>query len=78
MPCCHAAPSVQFDCVRIFSDTRQQILQRVPADTQLIRKIGSDAPAAMLFDAMENFANGDAKGACLARWRAVDGSLAAQ
>jgi len=54
----------EHDCVRVFTDERQEILQSVPKDTALIRAIGSDAPAAMLFDAMENFDNGDAKGLC--------------
>ena len=55
---------MQHDCVRVYSDSQLEILQRVPVDTQLIRKIGSDAPAAMLYDAMDNFETGDAKGAC--------------
>merc|ERR1719238_512038 len=53
--------AAEHDCVRVYSDSQLEILQRVPVDTQLIRKIGSDAPAAMLYDAMDNFETGDAK-----------------
>ena len=40
----------EHDCVRVFTDERQEILQSVPKDTALIRAIGFDAPAAMLFE----------------------------
>lgn len=51
------------DCVRVISDTTHEVLQRVPPSTEAIRQIGSDAPGALLFDAMDSFDHADAKGA---------------
>lgn len=49
------------DCVRLLSDTEHRVLQRVPPFTADIRRIGSIAPAAMLFDALESYDEGDAR-----------------
>lgn len=49
------------DCCRIVTSTRCELLQRVPASTEAIRRIGSTDPAAMLYDAMEAFDEGDVK-----------------
>ncbi|RIB09211.1 Vps16, C-terminal region-domain-containing protein, partial [Gigaspora rosea] len=45
----------EIDGVRIFSSDRCEFLQKVPNVTEEIFKIGSTAPAAMLFDALEHF-----------------------
>jgi len=49
------------DCCRIVTATSCDMLQRVPASTEAIRKIGSTDPAALMFDAMEAFEEGDPK-----------------
>ena len=41
------------DCCRVVCSTSCEILQRVPAATEAIRRIGSTEPAALLYDAME-------------------------
>jgi len=51
----------EHDCCRILTSTTCEVLQRVPASTEAIRKIGSTDPAALLFDAMEAFEAGDPK-----------------
>ncbi|CAI2176411.1 4285_t:CDS:10 [Funneliformis geosporum] len=45
----------EIDGVRIISSDKCEFLQKVPNVTEEIFKIGSTAPAAMLFDALENF-----------------------
>lgn len=49
------------DCCRIVTNGTCELLQRVPACTEAIRRIGSTDPAALMFDAMEAFEEGDAK-----------------
>lgn len=49
------------DCCRIVTSTSCEILQRVPASTEAIKRIGSTDPAALLYDAMEAFDEGDPK-----------------
>lgn len=49
------------DCCRIFTSNTCEMLQRVPASTESIRRIGSTDPAALLYDAMEAFDDGDPK-----------------
>jgi hypothetical protein len=49
------------DCCRIVSSYGCEIIQRVPPSTESIKKIGSTEPAALLFDAMEAFQEGDPK-----------------
>ncbi|MDP2435525.1 MAG: hypothetical protein Q8P67_07265 [archaeon] len=45
----------EIDGVRILSSTRCEFLQRVPDVTEQVFQIGSDQPAALLFDAYEHF-----------------------
>ncbi|KAI9312452.1 Vps16, C-terminal region-domain-containing protein [Dichotomocladium elegans] len=45
----------EVDGVRIMSSDKCELLQRVPAATEDIFKIGSTSPAAMLFDALDHF-----------------------
>ncbi|CAG8504867.1 16310_t:CDS:10 [Funneliformis caledonium] len=45
----------EIDGVRVISSDKCEFLQKVPNVTEEIFKIGSTAPAAMLFDALENF-----------------------
>jgi hypothetical protein len=49
------------DGVRILSNTYMEFLQRVPDSTVSIFKIGSTSPAAMLYDALEQFDKRSAK-----------------
>lgn len=49
------------DCCRVITPSACDILQRVPAATEAIRRIGSTEPAALLYDAMEGFEDGDPK-----------------
>jgi len=56
---CHVI--AERDCCRILTTTTCELLQRVPASTEAIRRIGSTDPAAILFDAMEAFEEGDVK-----------------
>lgn len=49
------------DCVRIITPTTCDMIQRVPPHTEAIRRIGSTDPAALMFDAMEAFEEGDPK-----------------
>eukprot|EP01034_Spumella_vulgaris_P022472 gene22472-28600_t len=49
------------DCCRIVTSTGCEILQRVPDSTVAIRSVGSTDPAALMFDAMEAFEEGDPK-----------------
>mmetsp|Transcript_15400 Transcript_15400/g.23213 ORF Transcript_15400/g.23213 Transcript_15400/m.23213 type:complete len:848 (-) Transcript_15400:170-2713(-) len=49
------------DCCRIITSSSCEMLQRVPACTEAIRRIGSTDPAALLYDAMEGFIEGDPK-----------------
>jgi hypothetical protein len=49
------------DCCRIITSTSCDMLQRVPASTEAIRRIGSTDPAALMYDAMEAFEEGDPK-----------------
>ncbi|KAG0558247.1 hypothetical protein KC19_10G014100 [Ceratodon purpureus] len=49
------------DGVRILSNTFMEFLRRVPDSTVSIFKIGSTSPAAMLFDALEQFDKRSAK-----------------
>jgi vacuolar protein sorting-associated protein 16 len=51
----------ELDCCRIITSTSCEILQRVPPSTEAIRRIGSTDPAALLFDAMEGYLEGDPK-----------------
>ncbi|KAI9491794.1 Vps16, C-terminal region-domain-containing protein [Zychaea mexicana] len=45
----------EIDGVRIMSNDKCELLQKVPAATEEIFKIGSTSPAAMLFDALDHF-----------------------
>lgn len=49
------------DCCRVITSSSCDILQRVPTATEMIRQIGSTEPAALMFDAMEAFEDGDPK-----------------
>jgi len=49
------------DGVRVLSNTYMEFLRRVPDSTVSIFKIGSTSPAAMLFDALEQFDKRSAK-----------------
>lgn len=49
------------DCCRIITSTSCEMLQRVPPSTEAIKRIGSTDPAALLYDAMEGFLEGDPK-----------------
>ena len=49
------------DCCRIITSTGCELLQRVPASTVAIRRIGSTDPGALIYDAMEAFEEGDPK-----------------
>jgi hypothetical protein len=49
------------DCCRIVTSESCDMLQRVPASTEAIRRIGSTDPAALMYDAMEAFEDGDPK-----------------
>ncbi|KAK7237096.1 vacuolar protein sorting (Vps) complex subunit [Aureococcus anophagefferens] len=49
------------DCCRIITDLSCELLQRVPGAIEMIHRIGSTHSAAMLYDAMEAFEDGDAK-----------------
>ena len=49
------------DCCRVITGESCEIIQRVPAAADAIRRIGSTDPAALLFDAMEAFEEGDPK-----------------
>jgi vacuolar protein sorting-associated protein 16 len=51
----------ELDCCRIITSTSCEVLQRVPPSTEAIRRIGSTDPAALLFDAMEGYLEGDPK-----------------
>lgn len=51
----------EVDCLRILTKDKVEILQRVPATTDAICRIGSFAPSAMLVDAMEAVNAGDPK-----------------
>ncbi|SAM01302.1 hypothetical protein [Absidia glauca] len=47
--------SSEIDGVRITSNDKCELLQKVPAATEDIFKIGSTSPAAMLFDALDHY-----------------------
>ena len=49
------------DCCRVISSYSCDMIQRVPQATEAIKKIGSTDPAALLYDAMEAFEEGDPK-----------------
>ena len=49
------------DSVRILTGAGCDMVQRVPASTEAIRRIGSTDPAALMYDAMEAFEEGDPK-----------------
>lgn len=49
------------DSCRILTNTSCEILQRLPQAIEVVRRIGSTDPAALLFDAMESFEKGEAK-----------------
>ena len=49
------------DCCRVISSHSCDMIQRVPQSTEAIKKIGSTDPAALLYDAMEAFEDGDPK-----------------
>lgn len=49
------------DCCRIVTGEACEMLQRVPTSTEAIRRIGSTDPAALLYDAMEGYTEGDPK-----------------
>lgn len=49
------------DCVRILTTSHCDIIQRIPQSTEAIRRIGSTDPAALMYDAMEAFEEGDPK-----------------
>lgn len=51
----------EIDCCRIYSAQMHEILIRVASSLEHIKGIGSTAPAAMLFQAMEAYDAGDAK-----------------
>ncbi|KAI8391556.1 Vps16, C-terminal region-domain-containing protein [Radiomyces spectabilis] len=45
----------EIDGVKIISNDKYEFLQKIPAATEEIFKIGSTSPAAMLFDALEHY-----------------------
>jgi hypothetical protein len=49
------------DCCRIITSDRCEVLQMLPAPIEAVRKIGSTDPAALMYDAMEAFEEGDPK-----------------
>ena len=49
------------DCCRIITSSGCEMLQRVPASTVAIRRIGSTDSGALIYDAMETFEEGDPK-----------------
>ena len=49
------------DCCRIITTEKCEILQRILSSTISIRSVGSTDPAALMFDAMEAFEEGDPK-----------------
>ena len=49
------------DCCRVITHSSCDMLQRVPQATEAIRRIGSTDPAALMYDAMEAFEEGDPK-----------------
>ena len=51
----------EFDCCRVLKGSSCDLLQRVPAVTEAIHRIGSTDPAALLYDAAEAFENGDTR-----------------
>lgn len=51
----------ELDCCRIVTSSGCEILQRVPPSTEAIGSVGSTDPAALMFDAMEAFEDGDPK-----------------
>ena len=55
----HVVPEA--DGVRVFTPKGCEMLQRVPPATDSIRRIFSTDPAALLYDAMERFEDGDVK-----------------
>lgn len=52
------------DGARILSNVNMEFLQRVPASTESIFKIGSTEPAALLYDALDHFDRRSAKVDC--------------
>jgi len=55
----HLVP--ESDCCRIITGSACELLQRIPAATVGINSVGSTEPAALMFDAMEAFEEGDPK-----------------
>jgi len=53
----HVIPEA--DGVRVLTPSGCEMLQRVPGVTEDIRKVFGTDPAAMLYDAMERFEDGD-------------------
>ena len=49
------------DGARILTNSTMEFLQRVPASTESIFKIGSTEPAALLYDALDHFDRRSAK-----------------
>lgn len=49
------------DCCRIITDSGCELLQRLPLPIEAVRKIGSTDPAALMYDAMEAYEEGDPK-----------------
>ena len=49
------------DCCRVITSTSCDMLQRVPPSTEVIRRIGSTDPAALMYDATGAFEDGDPK-----------------
>ncbi|KAK5666866.1 Vacuolar protein sorting-associated protein 16 [Batrachochytrium dendrobatidis] len=63
----------EIDCARIISNTRCELLERVPVVTETIFRIGSTAPGAILFDAREHFEKQSPK--CDENIRSIRGQL---
>ncbi|TMW61934.1 hypothetical protein Poli38472_010997 [Pythium oligandrum] len=51
----------EMDCCRVYRASAHDIVLRVPSCIENIKGVGSTAPAAMLFQAMDSFDAGDAK-----------------
>ncbi|KAF4315758.1 hypothetical protein BBO99_00008961 [Phytophthora kernoviae] len=51
----------EVDCCRVYSSSSHDIVLRVPTCVENIKGVGSTAPAAMLYQALDAFDSGDAK-----------------
>uniref|UniRef100_K3XBW1 Vacuolar protein sorting-associated protein 16 homolog n=1 Tax=Globisporangium ultimum (strain ATCC 200006 / CBS 805.95 / DAOM BR144) TaxID=431595 RepID=K3XBW1_GLOUD len=57
----HILLAQEIDCCRVYSASTHDIVIRVPTCVERIKGIGSTAPAAMLFQALDAYDGGDAK-----------------